>query len=104
MRRRTRSPAAMTRGLRTRVCVAASPSVADALARFAAVVDEEGARVLPEDVRATVAARLDTWRADDVAIGRHWIAPLVAPLAEAHRPLAQLALLVAMAPHQVDAD
>jgi hypothetical protein len=81
---------------------AASPAVADALARFVAAVEDAGAQVLPADVRACVLARLDDWHGEDPALGREWLVPLVAPLGAARQPAARLALLTALAPHQVD--
>lgn len=81
-----------------------SAPVADALARFAAVVEEEGARVLPPAVRACVATRITAWHGEDVGLGRQWLTDALAPLDAALRPAAALALLTALAPHQVDAD
>ncbi len=81
---------------------AASPRVADALARFAAAVEVEGAHVLPATARQLVTARLAEWDDDDVGLGRQWLTPALAALDEAQRPAAQLALLAAFAPHQID--
>ena len=79
-----------------------SPRVADALARFAAAVDVEGAHVLPATTRQLVTARLAEWDGSDVGLGRQWLAPVLATIDEAQRPAAQLALLAAFAPHQID--
>ncbi|MBI3769680.1 MAG: carboxymuconolactone decarboxylase family protein [Deltaproteobacteria bacterium] len=81
---------------------ASSPPVADALARFVAAVEEEGARVLPAQTRLAIATCLEAWRGEDVGLGRHWLAPALAPLEESLRPAARLALLTALAPHQID--
>lgn len=81
---------------------AASAPVADALARFAATVEAEGARVLPVHARAAVLERLETWRGEDVGLGRHWVAPVLASLDPSLHPATRLALLTALAPHQVD--
>ncbi len=81
-----------------------SPPVADALARFAAAVDVEGARVLSPVIRDAVAARLRDWRGEDVGLGRHWAEPALAGVGDADRPALRLALLTALAPHQVDGD
>ncbi len=82
----------------------ASPAVADALARWAAAVELAGTHVLPEAVRACVTARLDAWRGEDPGLGRSWVTPAVDALPAAARPAARLALLTALAPHQVDRD
>ncbi len=81
---------------------ASSPPVADALARFAAAVDGEGRRVLSAETRRVVTACLEEWRGEDVGLGRQWLAPVLGSLAESERPAARLALLTALAPHQVD--
>ncbi len=81
---------------------APSPHVADALARFAAAVDLEGAHALEAETRHVVTARLAEWRGEDVGLGQQWLAPALAALDEAQRPAARLALLTAVAPHQID--
>lgn len=81
---------------------AASPPVADALARFAAAVEIEGGRVLSSATRRAVTARIEEWRGEDTGLGRKWLAPVLVTLAETDRPAARLALLTALAPHQVD--
>jgi AhpD family alkylhydroperoxidase len=83
---------------------ASSPSVADALARWAAAVEREGARVLPDAVRACVIAQLEAWSGDDPGLGQAWVAAAVGTVPAAARPAARLALLTALAPHQVDDD
>jgi hypothetical protein len=86
------------------LCWAApSPRVADALARFAATVEIEGARALPAETRQAVTACLAAWHGEDVGLDRQWLAPVLAAVDEAQRPAAQLALLTALAPHQIDA-
>ncbi|BCJ41162.1 alkyl hydroperoxide reductase AhpD [Actinoplanes ianthinogenes] len=77
-------------------------TIADALARAAAAIDEAGAAVLPAAVRDLVLARL----ADPAETGPGlavdpWIAVRVAPLSPADRPAARLALLVAFASYRV---
>jgi AhpD family alkylhydroperoxidase len=87
------------------LCWAApSPPVADALGRWVAAVEHEGARVLPEEVRTCVTARLATWTGADPGLGQTWLASAVAPLSAAAQAAARLTLLTALAPHQVDRD
>jgi len=83
---------------------AASPPVADALARWAAAVEREGVRVVPDAARACVLAHLEAWSGDDPGLGQAWTTAAVEPLPIAARPVARLALLAALAPHQIDSD
>jgi AhpD family alkylhydroperoxidase len=78
------------------------PIVAEAFGRAAAAYDAVGRRALPEQVRQLVAARLDSWHGEDLGISRAWVESDIAPLAGPQRPLARLALLAALASHQVD--
>lgn len=79
-----------------------NPLVADAFARAAAALDRAGARVLPADVRDLVLARLAAWDGTPTGIGRGWAYEAVGTLRAADRPAATLALLTALASHQVD--
>jgi alkylhydroperoxidase family enzyme len=81
---------------------AASPSVAGAMARAAAAVEEAGARSVPEEVRELVRTELAGWRGESRGISRAWVEDLVAGLPAARQPAARLALLVAFASYQVD--
>jgi alkylhydroperoxidase family enzyme len=81
---------------------AASPSVAGAMARAAAVLEEAGARSVPDEVRELVRAELAGWRGESRGISRAWVEDLVAGLPAARQPAARLALLVAFASYQVD--
>jgi alkylhydroperoxidase family enzyme len=81
---------------------AASSSVAGAMARAAAAVEEAGARSVPDEVRELVRAELAGWRGESKGISRAWVEDLVAGLPAARQPAARLALLVAFASYQVD--
>jgi hypothetical protein len=81
---------------------AANPAVASAFAGFAAVVEETGARVLPEAVRALVSERIQTWNGEAMGIRRHWVEDAVVEVKEVHRAAARLTLLTALASYQVD--
>lgn len=78
------------------------PVIAGAWARFAAVVEDGGQRVLPEPVRALLLSRLAGWAGGDPGISASWVDDAVASLEEAHRPAGRFALLVAFASYQVD--
>lgn len=57
---------------------AVSPSVAGAVARAAAPVEEAGAWSVPEQVRELVHAELAGWRGEPRGISRAWVDELVA--------------------------
>ncbi len=52
---------------------AANPAVAGAFAGLAAVVEEAGTRVLPEQVRVLVSERVQAWNGEDMGISRRWV-------------------------------
>ncbi|GAA4092475.1 carboxymuconolactone decarboxylase family protein [Actinomadura miaoliensis] len=82
---------------------AGAPTVADAFARAAAVVDAAGGRSVPAAVREMVAAELADWDGAPPGLGRSWTERPLAGLPDADRPAGRLALLTAMASYQVDA-
>jgi hypothetical protein len=79
-----------------------NPIIAGAWARFAAVVDEAGQRVLPEPVRALLLTRLAQWKGEDPGMSAASVEDTVASLDETHRPAARFVLLVALASYRVD--
>ncbi|HUE75403.1 MAG TPA: hypothetical protein VMP10_01140 [Chloroflexota bacterium] len=83
---------------------ASSPAVAGAFARLAAAVETAGASALSDTARAAVLERLSDWHGEDPGISRSWVERDTAGLAENDRAGARLALLTALAPHQVDAE
>jgi hypothetical protein len=82
---------------------AASPTVASAFARWAAVIEAAGQGVLPADVRALVRERVAAWDGEDPGLGRGWVEEAIAGLDEGDKPAARLALLTALASYQIDA-
>jgi hypothetical protein len=80
---------------------AGEPRVADAFARAAAVIDAAASRSVPESVRALVLARLTDWQGETPGDDQHWLAVALAGLPDDDRPAGRLALLTAVAPHQV---
>ena len=80
-----------------------NPTVAQAFAGFATVMDEIGTAFVPEPVRQIMDERLQAWNGEPLGISRCWVDEAVTPLSEAHKPLARLALLTAFASYQVDA-
>ncbi|HSB10702.1 MAG TPA: hypothetical protein VLM38_14535 [Blastocatellia bacterium] len=79
-----------------------NPRIADALARWAAVVDRETSGVVSPAVRELVARNLQDWKGDLMPISRSWVDSEVAVLTGQDRAIARLALVLAKAPYQVD--
>ncbi|MEU5869218.1 hypothetical protein ABZ815_49195, partial [Nonomuraea sp. NPDC047529] len=73
-----------------------------AFARPAAANEAGGARRLPDPVRELVAERVSGWDGVPPGPGNGWAAEAAAALPPAQRPAARLALLTALASHQVD--
>lgn len=80
----------------------ANPRIADALARWIAVVDGAVDDVLPPRVREHVESHVAAWRGGHPPISRAWLEDAVAGLEGRDRDLARLAILVAVASYQVD--
>ena len=80
----------------------ASPTISDAFARWAAVVEEAGQEALPADVRALVRERVAAWNGEGPGLSRGWVEEAIVDLDEADQPAARLALLTALAWYQVD--
>ncbi|BCP14084.1 alkyl hydroperoxide reductase AhpD [Mycobacterium paraintracellulare] len=78
-------------------------TVAGAFARASAVIDSAGARSLPLHVRDLVNAWL-SGDAGEIGLSRSWVDQAVDALPAADRTVVKLALLTALASHQVDAD
>ena len=83
---------------------AASPTVAGAFARWAAVVEIAGQEALPANVRALVREHIAAWNGEAPSLSRNWVEKAVTGPAEAEKPAARLALLTALAPYQIDED
>ncbi len=80
----------------------ANPIVAQAFARFAAIVNEVGEQALPLRVREKVSDFIDKWQGETFGISRSWVEDGTRDFDEASKSAAQLTLLTAMAPYQVD--
>src|SRR5262245_12546206 len=78
------------------------PRIADALARWTAVVEREASSVVSQAVRELVARNLRDWKGDLMPISRSWVNSEVSELTGQDRALARLALVLAKAPYQVD--
>jgi AhpD family alkylhydroperoxidase len=81
---------------------AASPTVASAFARWAAVIEAAGQKTLPAETCLLVRSRVAAWNGEEPSLSRGWVEEAIARLDEAAKPAARLALLTALAPYQVD--
>lgn len=79
------------------------PTIAGVLAGLAAVLERHARAAASPAVLELVRDRLGRWDGEAPELGRGWVDVAVAPLAEGDRAAARLALLVALASHQVDA-
>lgn len=79
-----------------------NPRIADALARWAAVVEGEVSGVVSPVVRELVARKLQDWKGDLMPLSRSWVNSEISVLTGQDRAIAKLALILAKAPYQVD--
>lgn len=79
-------------------------AVAGAFSRLASTMEEIGQAVVPTPVRELVEAYLSSWNGADPGISRQWVENAIADLPDDDQPCGRLALLSAIASHQVDAD
>jgi AhpD family alkylhydroperoxidase len=80
----------------------ATPTVAAAVARSYRVFEAAGRRTLSPLVRQRVRDRLDRWQGEETGLSPRWCEDLVADLTGGEQAAARLALLTALASHQVD--
>lgn len=87
-----------------RICGGAAPNprIADALARWAAVVENEASRVISPEIRELVVRNLQHWDGELMPLSRSWVDSEVTMLTGQDRAIARLALLLAKAPYQVN--
>jgi AhpD family alkylhydroperoxidase len=82
----------------------ASPHIAAALTRFAAIVELAGEAVLSTAERACVTSALEAWEGTDPPLGGDWLEEAMSGLDGRSLTAARLCLLAALAPHRVDDD
>ena len=82
---------------------ARAPHIVRAFLRFGAVVESAAEEAVDHVTRALVTARVARWQGEDMPLSRSWVEAEIAGLDPDARPAARLALLTALAPHQVDA-
>jgi AhpD family alkylhydroperoxidase len=83
---------------------APSSTISRALAGWAAAMEQVEADMLAPRVCALVNDVLHDWQGETLPLSRAWVNRAVAPLPEADHADGRLALLAAVAPHQIDAE
>jgi hypothetical protein len=83
---------------------APSSTISRALAGWAAVVERIGSEMLSPQVRALMMDFLQTWQGAPAPLSRVWVTQAVVGLPKAEQAAGTLALLAAVAPHQIDAE
>jgi AhpD family alkylhydroperoxidase len=76
--------------------------IAQAFARFSAVIDEVGEQAMPLLCREHVEAFVGKWRGESISQNRQWIDYETEGFVEPVKSMVQLAMLAAVAPWQVD--
>jgi len=79
-----------------------NPRIADALARWTAVVERETSRVVSPEVRELVVRNLQHWDGELMPLSRSWVDSEVTMLTGQDWAIARLALVLSKAPYQVD--
>jgi AhpD family alkylhydroperoxidase len=79
----------------------ANPRVADALARYAATVEREGAKVISERARTAVLASLRRWNGETMPLDGRWVDEDIKALTGEDRAIARLAILLAKASYRI---
>lgn len=81
---------------------ASNDAVAGAYARLAKVVEEVGVKALSDQVRSLVKSCVEAWRGEEMGLSRAWTENAMLGLGVREHPAARLALLAALASHQID--
>ena len=79
-----------------------NPRIASALARWAAAVERQSQKVIPERTRQLVHDSLKQWQGEQMPISRNWVEQEVDGLEGNEQAIARLALVVAKASYQSD--
>jgi AhpD family alkylhydroperoxidase len=78
------------------------PTIAEAFANFANVVEQAGAAILSPKVRNIVHDHVQLWNGTDTGLSRQWVEQAIEDLDDEDKAACRLALLVALASHQID--
>ena len=78
------------------------PNVSEAFARFASVFEEIGNVTIDPKIRICVEEYIDCWKGKTPGISKNWVKAPIKKITGPNRIAAQLALLTAITPYQVD--
>jgi AhpD family alkylhydroperoxidase len=81
-----------------------APCVAEAVARSYHTLEAAGRRSVSPPVRRLVERQLDRWRGEEMGLSPRWCEDLIVHLSIEDQAVGRLALLAALASHQVDAE
>ncbi|TDG12847.1 hypothetical protein E2F43_14910 [Seongchinamella unica] len=81
-----------------------NPRVADAVARYAAAIETEGAKEISAPVRSAVTASLKRWNGETMPLDGRWIDEDIESLSGEDRAIARLAIVLAKASYRVTDD
>lgn len=76
--------------------------VRSAILDLCAEADALGSRVLPPSIRLRVQTHIQAWTGEEMGSNRSWVENYLADFSPAERAIGRLALLTALASHQVD--
>lgn len=78
-----------------------NPAVGGAFGRLHRAVEVAAAPFLSNEARRTIEAHIRGWQGESQPLGRGWVEPVLAHLSPEEQAAAQVALLAALAPHQM---
>jgi hypothetical protein len=78
------------------------PSAPSAILDLCHEADALGNAILPESIRARVQTHIQAWSGEDMGPNRSWVENYLADFSPGDRAVGRLALLTALASHQVD--
>lgn len=81
-----------------------NPRIADAMSRWAAVINQYALPEIPKAVQAVLADYLSEWRGEKMPLSRAWLDEATAELSKPDQNIAKLCLVVAIAPWQFSED
>ena len=79
-----------------------NPRIASAVARWAAAVERESEKVIPDRTRRLIHDSLKQWQGEQMPVSRSWVDREIQGLEGNERAIARLALVVAKASYQTD--
>ena len=79
-----------------------NPRIADALSRWANVIEEQSQNIISNEVKKCVQSNLELWQGEQMPISRHWVEQEIPQLKGSDKDIARLSLILAKAPYQLD--